>query len=60
MTLEERQIAQAALQNGDCLNLPLLKKLGYSESTSEQVLREWDNRGWTAKDRAHASAACVA
>lgn len=52
VTAEESRIAQAVRENGDCLNLPLLKKLGYSESTGEQILREWDTRGWTAKDRA--------
>jgi len=59
MTVEERQIAHAARENGDCINLPLLKKLGYSESTGEQVLREWDNRGWTAKDRRRGNKRCL-
>jgi hypothetical protein len=59
VTVEERRIAHAARENGDCLNLPLLKQLGYSESAGEQVLREWDTRGWTAKDRARGNKRCL-
>ena len=58
-TAEERRIAMAAQENDDCLNLPLLKKLGYSESTGEQILREWETRGWTAKDRARGNKRCL-
>jgi len=59
VTAEERRIAHAARENGDCLNLPLLKQLGYSESAGEQVLREWDTRGWTTKDRARGNKRCL-
>ena len=57
--VEERWTAHAAAENGDCLNLPLLKQLGYSESAGEQILREWDGRGSTAKDRARGNKRCL-
>ncbi len=47
---EERSLIERAQEHGGRMTIPLLSQLGLSEWKARQLLKDWELRGWVAKD----------
>ncbi len=56
LSAEEQELAEAALENGGRLSIPLLRESGLSEWQARKTLTDWEQRGWVRRDPQHDNA----
>jgi len=56
LTVEERELAEAALGNGGRLSIPYLCERGLTERRARGLLTEWEQRGWVRRNPQHDNA----